>query len=107
MRKLSLGEVVKAGRLAESVSRDGATLHYRPEQQVLGRALIIEVTWPTGAEGSFGHVEVVPDLSGEHLVQPAEIADDTLPAEGQFRLPQVPDSGWTHQQDCDCRHCRQ
>lgn len=107
MRKLSLGEVVRAGRLAESVSRDGATLHCRPEQQVLGRALIIEVTWPTGAEVSFGHVEVVPDSSGEHLVQPAHIADDSLPAECQFRLPQVPDSDWARQQGCDCSHCRQ
>ena len=37
MRKFSLTEVVRAGRVAENVSEDGAVLRYRPDQQVLER----------------------------------------------------------------------
>ncbi len=49
MRKFSLSEVVRAGRTAETVSPDGVVLRYRPEQQVLGMAAIVGVTWPDAA----------------------------------------------------------
>ena len=72
-------KVVRAGRAAETVSSDGAVLRYRPEQQVLGMAAIVEVTWADEARGGrFGLVEVIPDASGELLVQAAERSEQQL-----------------------------
>lgn len=106
MRTFSLSEVVRAGRVAENVSEDGALLRYRPEQQVLGRAAIVEVTWPAEAgEGSLGLVEVVPDQSGELLVQAANTPAGILQMSEKFRLPVVRSVGWSHEKGCDCGAC--
>ncbi len=106
MRKFSLTEVVRAGRVAENVSEDGAVLRYRPDQQVLGKAAIVEVAWPNEArDGLLGLVEVVPDASGELLVSDAEVPN-SFSIGGRFRLPLIPDTGWTHEKGCDCGACQ-
>ena len=106
MRQFSLSEVVRAGRSAETVSPEGAVLHYRPEQQVLGMAAIVEVTWADEARGGrFGLVEVIPDASGELLVQVANVPSNSFSMSEKFRLPSVPAAGWTHEKDCDCGAC--
>lgn len=107
MRVFSLSEVVRAGRVAENVGEDGALLCYRPEQQVLGRAVIVEVTWrddPPG--GLFGLVEVAPDASDELLMMPANVPNNSVPMGENFRLPLVPVAGWTHEKDCNCGACQ-
>lgn len=107
MRKFSLSEIVRAGRSAENVSLDGAVLRYVPEQQVLGMAAIIEVTWPHDARSErFGLVEVIPDESGELLVRPASVPNTVFLMGEKLRLPLIPAVGWIHGKDCDCGVCR-
>jgi hypothetical protein len=107
MRVFSLSEVVRAGRVAENVGEDGAGLCYRPEQQILGRAVIVEVTWRDGPPGGIsGLVEVAPDASGELVVLPANVPNNSVPTGEKFRLPLVPVAGWTHEKDCNCRACQ-
>lgn len=107
MRQFSLVEVVRAGRIAENVSPDGAVLHYRPEQQVLGMAVIVEVTWPdTLQDKRFGLVEVIPDESGELLVRAANVPSNILSLSENVRLPLIPEVGWRHEENCNCGDCQ-
>jgi hypothetical protein len=104
---MSLGEVVSAGRLAEVVSEEGATLRYRPELQRLGHGAIVEVSWPDGDGGaSFGLVEVYPDGWGGLGVSEANVPNDDPGTAAKLRLPSVPTEGWRHTQGCDCPTCR-
>jgi hypothetical protein len=106
MRTFSLSEVVRAGRVAQNVSDDGAVLRYSPDQQVLGRGAIIEVRWPDDTRGGpFGLVEVMPDEWGELVAQPANVPNDSVSIDETFRLPLVPVVGWSHEQGCDCGAC--
>lgn len=107
MRTFSLGEIIRAGCLGEAESADGAKLRYRPDQQRIGRAPILEVTWPADAQGArFGLVEVAPDGFGELFVQPALLADGALLDQAPLRLPVVPVDGWHHETGCNCRYCQ-
>ena len=66
-------------------------LCYRPEQQVLGMAAIVEVTWADEARGGrFGLVEVIPDASGELLVQAANVPSNSFSMSEKLRLPLMP-----------------
>jgi hypothetical protein len=107
MRTFTLTEVISASRVAENVSTDGAALRFRPDQQILGRPVIIEVAWPGDAPGgSFGLVEVAPDVSGELLVARAEVPDDISSSSASMRLPLIPTDGWRHEAGCACHDCR-
>ncbi len=107
MPTMSLGEVVRGGRLAEVVSEEGFTLRYRPELQRLGHGTIIEVDWP-GAEGAgrLGLLEVTPDGWGGLSAHEANVPDDEPQSGARLRLPDVPTEGWRHVPDCDCQLCR-
>jgi hypothetical protein len=103
---LSLGEVVRGGRLAEAASEDGAKLRYLPELQRLGHGAIIEVSWSdVDGEPSFGLVEVYPDGWGGLSVQEANPPDAELEAGARFRPTTVPTEGWRHAPGCGCPAC--
>jgi hypothetical protein len=46
MRRFTLTEVIKTRPAAQNTDPGGAALRCSPERQVLGRAAIIEVSWP-------------------------------------------------------------
>ena len=103
----TLGEAVRAQRLALNTSPEGAELCYRPDRQILGRAAIVEVFWPAGAPGArAGSVEVSPDGEGGLSVAPAELADLLLGESEPLSLPTVPVTGWRHEPGCTCGPCR-
>ena len=107
VRTFSLGQLVRTRRVGENESDDGALLRYRPDQQLIGKAAIVEVIWPGGGQGSScALVEVVPDQFGDLLVRAANVAEAALLDEAPFRLPFVPADGWRHEKGCDCTDCR-